>query len=56
MESVLGKEPENPLKKVYGGIILGSEKFIKKVLSRLERDPMEKPLARVISVSRSHGV
>jgi hypothetical protein len=42
VESDLGKEPENPLEKVYGGIILGSEGFIKKVLSRLESDRIEK--------------
>ena len=38
----MGKEPENPLKKVYGGIILGGDEFIKKVLSRLESDRIEK--------------
>ncbi len=42
VESALGKEPENPLTKVHGGIILGSDGFIKKVLSRLESDRIEK--------------
>jgi hypothetical protein len=38
VESALGKEPESPLKKVYGGIILSSEGFIKIMLSRLESE------------------
>jgi REP element-mobilizing transposase RayT len=42
VEGAMGKEPENPLKKVYGGVILGGEGFIKKVLSQLERDRIEK--------------
>jgi len=28
----MGKEPENPIKKVYGGVILGNQGFVRKVL------------------------
>ena len=42
VEDAMGKEPENPIKKVYGGVILGSQEFIKKVLSKLESDRVEK--------------
>ncbi len=38
VESALGQELESPADKVYGGIILGSEGFIKEVLNRLEDD------------------
>lgn len=42
IESALGEEPESPMKKVYGGMLLGSEGFIRDVLSRLESDQLEK--------------
>jgi REP element-mobilizing transposase RayT len=42
VESILGEEPESPFKKVYGGTILGSELFIRDVLSRLESEQLEK--------------
>lgn len=38
VESALGEETESPLKKVYGGVILGSEGFTRNVLLRLESD------------------
>jgi len=42
VEGVLGEEPESPLKKVYGGIILGSAGFIKDVLLKIEDGQLEK--------------
>jgi putative transposase len=36
VESVLGEELESPVGKVYGGIVLGCNGFIKEVLNRLE--------------------
>lgn len=41
VETGLGKELENPLKKVYAGTMLGSEGFVIKVLQRLERSRVE---------------
>src|ERR1039457_1863225 len=38
VESVLDEEQQSPVGKVYGGIILGSEGFIKEVLNRLDED------------------
>jgi REP element-mobilizing transposase RayT len=38
VESALGEELENPVGKVYGGIVLGCEGFVKEVLNRLEED------------------
>ncbi|MGO9022180.1 MAG: hypothetical protein ACLQVJ_27910 [Syntrophobacteraceae bacterium] len=38
----MGKEPENPIKKICGGVILGNQGFIKKVLSQLKSDRIEK--------------
>jgi REP-associated tyrosine transposase len=42
VESALGVELKSPLEKVYGGMMLGSEGFIREVLSRLEKEPMER--------------
>jgi putative transposase len=42
VEDAMGREPENPIKKVYGGVILGSHGFIKNILSQLESDRIEK--------------
>ena len=36
IESGIGVELENPLEKVYGGLILGGERFIRQTLDRLE--------------------
>ena len=36
VESMLGQELEDPLKKVYGGMILGRPRFIKRVLERVK--------------------
>jgi putative transposase len=36
VESALGREEESPLKDVYGGVILGSQQFIKRVLGSLK--------------------
>ena len=41
VERVLGEELENPLKGVYGGIILGGTQFIKEVLGRLKDRVLE---------------
>lgn len=36
VEDTLGKEPENPLKQVYAGALLGGESFVNKIRQRLE--------------------
>jgi putative transposase len=41
VESVLEKDLENPLKKVYGGAILGDEDFVNEVLANIEDGQLE---------------
>lgn len=41
VESALGEEQKSPMEKVYGGMMLGREGFIREVLSRLENEQME---------------
>ena len=41
VESALNEEIESPLKKVYGGIILGSVDFIKEVLGKINVERLE---------------
>jgi chromosomal replication initiation ATPase DnaA len=41
VESALDEGIESPLKKVYGGIILGSSDFIKEVLGKIEVERLE---------------
>jgi len=42
VESVLGEELENPLKNIYGGMMLGSNIFIKNILGRIKEDYLQK--------------
>jgi len=42
VEDALGEAAESPLKRVYGGMILGGEVFIRNVLSRLGSEQIEK--------------
>lgn len=42
VESVLGEKQESPMKKVYGGMILGSVPFIKESLNRLEDELLQR--------------
>lgn len=42
VESAIGREVENPLKNVYGGMILGSRGFIKDILKKIKREVFEK--------------
>lgn len=42
VESAVGEELDNPLKKVYGGMILGRESFIKEILSRIKEEDWQK--------------
>jgi putative transposase len=42
VESALDEGIESPLKKVYGGIVLGSVEFIKEVLGKIEDERLEK--------------
>lgn len=42
VELALGEETESPLKQTYGGIILGTENFIRTVLSQIEDEHLEK--------------
>ena len=41
VERGMGAELDNPLINVYGGLILGSERFIRQTLDRLENDQLE---------------
>lgn len=40
VESAIGADLENPLKKVYGGLILGSERFVRVTLDRLQDEQL----------------
>ena len=42
VENALGEEAESPMKKVYGGMILGDESFIKDILRKIEEGELEK--------------
>jgi hypothetical protein len=42
IESAQGEKQENPIKKVYGGMILGSALFIKETLNRLEDELLQR--------------
>ncbi len=42
VESALDGEPESPMKEVYGGMILGSQEFIKDILAKIEEGELEK--------------
>lgn len=41
VESNVGADLENPLKKVYGGLVLGGERFIRRTLDRLDERQLE---------------
>ncbi len=43
VESVMGEEMANPLRKVYGGVILGSKRFIKDALDRVKYERIQSP-------------
>lgn len=43
VEETLGKDLESPLKRVYGGVILGGDKFIRDVLRRMEGRDVRRP-------------
>ena len=43
VETALGEEIASPLKKVYGGIILGDEGFIRDTLARVELERVDTP-------------
>jgi putative transposase len=42
VENAMGEEAESPMKKVYGGMILGGEGFIKDILGKIEERELEK--------------
>ncbi len=42
VESAIGKELENPMGEVYGGMILGSKRFIKKILKQCKKEYMSR--------------
>lgn len=42
VENAMGKEVESPVAKVYGGMILGSDSFIRDILKRIEEGQLEK--------------
>jgi putative transposase len=43
VEAALGEETASPLRKVYGGIILGDEGFIRNALARIDLERVETP-------------
>ncbi len=43
VENVMGEEFTDPLQKVYGGIILGSKKFIRDALERVKAERLKSP-------------
>ena len=54
VESALGEKQESPLKKVYGGMILGSVPFIKESLNRLEDELLQRTETSHKKELRSH--
>jgi hypothetical protein len=42
VESALGSAAENPLEKLYGGIVLGGERFVRNVLQQLPTGQLER--------------
>ena len=42
VEAAIGEDAESPIKKVYGGMILGSEGFIRSILGKIEEGELEK--------------
>lgn len=54
VESALGEKMESPLKKVYGGMILGSVPFIKESLNRLEDELLKRTETSHKKELRSH--
>ena len=42
VENALGEKAESPIKKVYGGMILGGESFIRDILKKIEEGQLEK--------------
>lgn len=57
VESAIGTEIESPLKKVYGGIILGKISFIKETLTRLKAEYLqEEEIANRRALRTIYGV
>lgn len=54
VESALGEEQESPMKKVYGGMILGSVPFIKESLNRLGDELLQRTETSHKKELRSH--
>ncbi|MEE8329451.1 MAG: transposase [Thermodesulfovibrionia bacterium] len=42
VDSAIGAEPDSPFENVYGGIILGANKFIKDTLSRIKEEYLQR--------------
>jgi len=42
VESAIGQENEDPMKDVYGGIILGGKRFIKDTLKKIKEERLQK--------------
>ena len=43
VENAMGEELVNPLRKVYGGVILGSKRFIRDALDRVKSERVRSP-------------
>jgi REP element-mobilizing transposase RayT len=57
VERAIGMETESPLKKVYGGIVLGRISFIKETLTRLKREYLqEEEIANRRALRTIYGV
>lgn len=54
VEAALGNDLESPMKKVYGGMILGGESFIKEVLGKIEEAYLEKEDISYRKALRNH--
>lgn len=54
VESSLGEKQDNPMEKVYGGMILGSVPFIKESLNRLECELLQRTETSHKKALRSH--
>ncbi len=57
VESAIGRELENPLKTVYGGLILGGNKFIKETLKRIKENNWQREeISHRRELKAAHGI
>jgi chromosomal replication initiation ATPase DnaA len=57
VDAAIGDEQEDPLKSVYGGIILGGTRFIKETLRRIKEDLLQmEDISHTKVLRTEHGV